>query len=44
MSAQTLAQRLDRLEQLVLLLAQQVGFPPEAIKRLPLPAAPETRG
>ncbi len=41
---QALEQRLDRLEQLVLLIAQQVGVPPEAIKRLPLPAVPETRG
>ncbi|MFN9545878.1 MAG: hypothetical protein ACK6AD_02240 [Cyanobacteriota bacterium] len=35
---QALEQRLDRLEQLVLLLAQQVGVSPEAIERL-LPLA-----
>jgi hypothetical protein len=34
---QVLEQRLDRLEQLVLLIAQQVGVSPEAIERL-LPA------
>jgi hypothetical protein len=34
-------QRLDRLEQLVLLIAQQVGVPHEAIERLLPPAAPE---
>jgi hypothetical protein len=38
---QALAQRLDRLEQLVLLIAQQVGVPHEAIERLLPPAAPE---
>ena len=38
---QALAQRLDRLEQLVLLIAQQVGVPPAAIERLLPPAAPE---
>ena len=38
---QTLEQRLDRLEQLVLLIAQQVGVPHEAIERLLPPAAPE---
>jgi hypothetical protein len=38
---QALEQRLDRLEQLVLLIAQQVGVPPEAIERLlPLAAPP----
>ena len=31
---QQLEQRLDRLEQLVALIAQQVGVPPEAIERL----------
>ncbi|MCP9928851.1 hypothetical protein [Cyanobium sp. CH-040] len=31
---QALEQRLDRLEQLVLLIAQQVGVPPEAIAQL----------
>ena len=36
-----LEQRLDRLEQLVLLIAQQVGVPPEAIARLLPPATPE---
>jgi hypothetical protein len=35
-------QRLERLEQLVLLIAQQVGVPPEAIERLLPPAAPPT--
>jgi hypothetical protein len=39
---QGLEQRLDRLEQLVLLIAHQVGVPPEAIGRLLPPAAPET--
>ena len=38
---QALAQRLVRLEQLVLLIAQQVGVPHEAIERLLPPAAPE---
>jgi hypothetical protein len=38
---QALEQRLDRLEQLVLLIAQQVGVPHEAIERLLPPAAPE---
>jgi hypothetical protein len=38
---QALEQRLVRLEQLVLLIAQQVGVPHEAIERLPPPAAPE---
>lgn len=38
---QQLEQRLDRLEQLVLLIAQQVGVAPEAIARLLPPAAPE---
>jgi hypothetical protein len=38
---QALEQRLDRLEQLVLLIAQQVGVPPAAIERLLPPAAPE---
>jgi hypothetical protein len=38
----SLEQRLDRLEQLVLLIAHQVGVPPEAIGRLLPPAAPET--
>ena len=38
---QALEQRLDRLEQLVLLIAQQVGVPQEAIERLLPPAAPE---
>jgi len=37
-----LEQRLDRLEQLVLLIAQQVGVPAVAIERLLPPAAPET--
>ena len=37
---QALEQRLDRLEQLVLLIAQQVGVPQDAIKRLLPPAAP----
>ena len=35
----SLEQRLDRLEQLVLLIAQQVGVPPEAIAQLTTPAA-----
>ena len=35
-------QRLDRLEQLVLLIAQQVGVPKDAIARLLPPAAPPT--
>ena len=39
---QAMAQRLDRLEQLVLLIAQQVGVPPEAIAQLLVPAAPPT--
>ena len=39
---QALEQRLVRLEQLVLLIAQQVGVPPEAITRLLPPAAPPT--
>jgi len=39
---QALEKRLDRLEQLVLLIAHQVGVPPEAIGRLLPPAAPET--
>ena len=34
-----LEQRLDRLEQLVLLIAKQVGDPPEAIAQLAAPAA-----
>ena len=34
-----LEQRLDRLEQLVLLIAQQVGVPPEAIEGLAIPPA-----
>jgi hypothetical protein len=38
---QALEQRLVRLEQLVLLIAQQVGVPPAAIERLLPPAAPE---
>ena len=38
---QALEQRLDRLEQLVLLIAQQVGVPHEAVERLLPPAAPE---
>jgi hypothetical protein len=38
---QALEQRLARLEQLVLLIAQQVGVPPAAIERLLPPAAPE---
>jgi hypothetical protein len=38
----TLEQRLDRLEQLVLVIAQQVGVPTDAIARLLPPAAPET--
>jgi hypothetical protein len=38
---QALEQRLDRLEQLVLLIAQQVGVPPETIAQLAtLPALP----
>ncbi len=37
---QALEQRLDRLEQLVLLIAQQVGVPQDAIERLQPPAAP----
>jgi len=37
---QALEQRLDRLEQLVLLIAQQVGVPQDAIERLLPPAAP----
>ena len=36
---QALEQRLDRLEQLVLLIAQQVGVPPAAIARLATPAS-----
>ncbi|MFN7895258.1 MAG: hypothetical protein ACK5Q6_03730 [Cyanobacteriota bacterium] len=36
---QALAQRLDRLEQLVLLIAQQVGVPPAAIAQLATPAS-----
>ncbi len=39
---QALEQRLVRLEQLVLLIARQVGVPPEAIERLLPPAAPPT--
>jgi hypothetical protein len=35
----SLEQRLDRLEQLVLLIAHQVGVPPEAIAQLTTPAA-----
>jgi hypothetical protein len=38
---EALEQRLDRLEQLVLLIAQQVGVPHEAIERLLPPASPE---
>jgi hypothetical protein len=38
---QALEQRLDRLEQLVLLIAQQVGVSPQAIERLLPPASPE---
>ena len=38
---QALERRLDRLEQLVLLIAQQVGVSPEAIERLLPPASPE---
>jgi len=38
---QALEQRLVRLEQLVLLIAQQVGVSPEAIERLLPPASPE---
>jgi len=37
---QALEQRLVRLEQLVLLIAQQVGVPQDAIERLLPPAAP----
>jgi hypothetical protein len=36
---QALEQRLVRLEQLVFLIAQQVGVPPEAIAQLATPAA-----
>jgi hypothetical protein len=36
---QVLEQRFDRLEQLVLLIAQQVGVPPEAITQLATPPA-----
>jgi hypothetical protein len=36
---QVLEQRLARMEQLVLLIAQQVGVPPEAIGQLVAPAA-----
>ena len=39
---QALEQRLVRLEQLVLLIAQQVGVPQDAITRLLPPAAPPT--
>ena len=39
---QAMEQRLVRLEQLVLLIAQQVGVPPDAITRLLPPAAPPT--
>jgi hypothetical protein len=39
---QALEQRLARLEQLVLLIARQVGVAPEAIARLLPPAAPPT--
>ena len=39
---QALEQRLVRLEQLVLLIAQQVGVAPEAIERWLPPAAPPT--
>ena len=39
---QALEQRLDRLEQLVLLIAHHVGVPQEAIERLLPPAVPET--
>jgi len=38
---QALEQRLGRLEQLVLLIAQQVGVPSDAITRLLPPAAPQ---
>jgi len=38
---QALEQRLVRLEQLVLLIAQQVGVPQEVIELLLPPAAPE---
>jgi hypothetical protein len=41
---QALEQRLVRVEQLVLLIAQQVGVPQEAIERLLPPAAPEFCG
>lgn len=36
---QVLEQRLDRVEQLVLLIAQQVGVPPAAIAQVTTPAA-----
>ena len=36
---QHLEQRLDRLEQLVVLIARQVGVPPQAITQLPGPPA-----
>jgi hypothetical protein len=36
---QALEQRLDRLEQLVLLIAQQVGVPPAALAQLATPAS-----
>jgi hypothetical protein len=39
---QALEQGLDRLEQLVLLIAQQVGVPHKAIARLLPPAGPPT--
>jgi hypothetical protein len=39
---QAMEQRLVRLEQLVLLIAQQVGVSPDAIERLLPPAAPPT--
>ena len=38
---QAIEHRLDRMEQLVLLIAQSVGVPLEAIERLLPPAAPE---
>lgn len=38
---QALRRRLDRLELLMLLIAQQVGVPHEAIERLLPPASPE---
>ena len=38
---QALEQRLVRLEQLVLLIAQQVGVAPDAITRLLPPAVPQ---